>query len=215
MENKKLLITRPCYDDTTSYLHKWSEKIIELARKRNLTVFDLSKERVNKEELKKFIENQQPKFLIFNGHGSDDEILGHNGSTLIKSGENHNLLKSKITYAISCRSARKLGPDSIEVGATAYIGYKEDFIFAVDKNKATVPLFDNLAKPFFEASNIIPFSLIKGNTVSEAYQKSQETFQKFIDYFKAHYTLESLHIMLLLRWDMIAQAALGDMNATF
>ena len=208
-----MLITRPNYDITTSYLFEWSKKIIKTAEKKGIKCIDLKDDRTNKKEFENLIKKSDPNLVVFNGHGNDDRILGQDGKSLIKYRENHELLGSKIVYARSCKSAKKLGKECVKSGTKVYIGYDEDFIFSFNKSKTTNPLKDDMAKPFFESSNIIPISIIKGNTVRESIYKSQKTFEKWIDYYKTHYTIESQHIMFFLRWDMIVQKALGNLEA--
>lgn len=214
MSDSKVLITRPHYDDTTSYLSEWSKKIIKVASEKGLDLIDLHRDRANKKELESVIEDVQPKFIIFNGHGSDREIAGQDNETLIRTGENEHLLKSKIIYARACESVKTLGHSCVNLDTLAYVGYEESFVFIVNKNKAATPLLDEFAKPFFETSNVVPISIIKGNTVNQAFLKSQEAFKKKIDYFRAHYSLESSHIMFFLRWDMLIQKALGDLSVS-
>ena len=75
MPRKRLLITRPNHDVTTSYLSAWSKKIIEAARNRNIDVIDLHDRRANSEEVEQFIMKKEPELIIFNGHGSEKEII--------------------------------------------------------------------------------------------------------------------------------------------
>ncbi|PJC81146.1 hypothetical protein CO009_00220 [Candidatus Shapirobacteria bacterium CG_4_8_14_3_um_filter_35_11] len=45
-------------------------------------------------------------------------------------------------------------------------------------NLTTTPLIDVVAKRFLEPSNLVPISLIKGNSVTESYKKSQKLMSK-------------------------------------
>jgi asparagine synthetase B (glutamine-hydrolysing) len=125
--NKILLVTRSDHEITTRYLSAWSGKIIELARKKNIQVMDLKRDKANLKELKSRAAKMRPLFIILNGHGSDDCVTGYDDKILIKAGNNESILESKITYAVSCRSAAKLGIESVKAGALAYIGYTGDF----------------------------------------------------------------------------------------
>jgi len=209
-----MVITRPEYDDTTFYMCKWNEEVVNNCNSRDIKCIDLQGPRANLRELESVIKKNKPKLAILNGHGNEDTILGHNNEILIKSGENEDLLNHTIVYSIACNSAKKLGERCVDSGTDAYIGYEKEFIFLIDTSKTLTPLQDEVAKPFFESSNIVPLSLIKGNSVGEAYSKSQQTFEKNIDYFRTHYTLESMHIMFLLRWDKSIQKMRGKENST-
>lgn len=208
-----ILITRPEHDDTTHYLSNWSKKILDFAKKKGKKIFDLRRKRAVKKEVTSFLLKKDPEFVIFNGHGNNDFITGHKDEILIKVGENEHLLKHKIVYAISCKSAKTLGPKSITAGAISYIGYDDDFIFVYNKNKITNPLTDNIAKIFLEPSNELVTSLIKGNSTNKSYEKSQNMFK---DNLKKLLTSESISspAVRYLWWDMKHQVLLGDEEAT-
>jgi len=206
-----LFITRPNYDDTTNYLYYWSEEIIKEAEKRNIKVIDFKGKKANRVDIEKFLKKQNPKFIIFNGHGSAESIYGQK-EIIIKSGENEKLLKSKIIYAISCNSASKLGEDSIKAGAESYMGYGDAFIFLYDPNKCSNPLSDDLAKPFLKPSNELAISILKKNTTEEAYIKSQNSFKKEIRNLALGESTNKEAIRWLI-WDMHCQKLLGNPKA--
>lgn len=214
--NRMLLITRPDHDITTHYLSVWSKKIIELADKKNISVLDLKRKKANKKELKSRISKMKPLFIIFNGHGSNESIAGYDNEILIKIGDNERLLKSKIVYAISCKSAVELGPKSIIVGASTYIGYTGDFIFCNDTHKIARPLNDKIAKLFLEPSNQVANSLIKGNTGKESSKRSKKFFLRNIQKLLNSEALpESNQYAKFLWWDMKHQVCLGNNDAKF
>ena len=214
--NKSFLITRPNHDDTTHYLFYWSKQLIEFAKKKGIFVFDLLGKKANKEEFTSYIHKKNPSLIILNGHGAEDMVTGHDMQTIIKVGENDILLKSRITYAISCRSAKKLGPESIKSGAKAYIGYSDDFIFFYEPTKITNPLNDNTARLFLEPSNELVSSLLKGNTVGESCERSKGHFRDNIKkLLTSESSDESQVYVRYLWWNMRNQACLGDKNAVF
>lgn len=213
MPGNKLLIPRPSYEDTTAYLSKWSERIISAAKSRGKAVIDLDGSRANRWEFENCMQVHDPGFVVLNGHGNVDSVAGHNGEILLKSGENEKLVRSGIVYALSCKSAAKLGVDCVNAGARAYVGYAQDFIFAFDPSRSAMPLQDGFAKPFFESTNIIPTSLIKGNSVSDSLSKSKQMFQKNIEYFKTHTSVESSYIIAFLLWDVGVLKLCGDGSA--
>lgn len=108
-KNKKMLITRPDHDDVTSYLYAWGRKVVDVAKERNIEVFDLKREKANRKAVRSFITKRNPKLLIFNGHGDEETISGYQNEVLVKCNRNEGLLRNRIIYSISCRSAEKLG----------------------------------------------------------------------------------------------------------
>ena len=213
--NRIFLITRPKYDETTHYLFYWSEKAIELAKRKGIQVLDLQKERANEKELTSIVKKKEPYFIFLNGHGSSNSITGHNSEVLIKTGNNEKLLKSKIVYALSCQSGKRLGPKSVKNGTVAYIGYNDYFVFVFDQEKISKPLDDSIAKLFLEPSNQIAIGILKGNKIKEAYRKSQRLFAKNIQkLLTSESSPDSVYIKYLL-WDMRHQVCLGDKEAVF
>ena len=214
--NRILLITRPDHDTTTRYLSAWSKKITELADKKNILVLDLKREKANKKELKSRISKMKPLLIVFNGHGSSNCVTGYENEILIKTGNNEQLLESKIVYAVSCKSAAKLGPKSITAGTLTYIGYTGDFIFCHDTHKVARPLNDNIIKFFLEPSNQVAISLIKGNTSKESSERSKKFFLRNIQkLLSSEASPESNQYAKFLWWDMKHQVCLGDKNAKF
>ncbi|MBU4299670.1 MAG: hypothetical protein ABIF85_01100 [Nanoarchaeota archaeon] len=210
----KMLITRPNHDTTTAYLSKWSEHLINAAKKRRISYSDFKGQKASRGDVEKYLMKQNSPLAVFNGHGSDDTIFGHKNEALIKSGENEHLLKSKAVYSVSCSSAKVLGPKAVSACAKCFIGYNDVFIFASDKNcSAGRELDDELALPFLDSSNQIVLSLLNGRTSGEAYEKSQAFFRKWIEHFGSSAALPgSEAIVSWLIWDRFCQKIEGDKN---
>ena len=212
--NRIFLITRPKHDETTHYLFYWGSEVLKIAEKKGIQVLDLQKKRANKKDLASIIKKKRPLLCFLNGHGGPDFITGHLNEVLIKLGENEKVLESKIVYALSCQSAKKLGAGSVKKGAIAYIGYNEDFVFAFEQGKLARPTEDKTAGLFLKPSNQLIISLLKGHTVESAYKKSQELFMKNIRKLLTSESLDSSDVKYLW-WDMRHQVCLGDKRGTF
>lgn len=198
-----LLVTRPNFDLTTRYISAWAKKIIALAREKGGAIFDLEKSRACRQEFESVIRKKEPTLIFLNGHGNYDIVCGQDNEELVRAGDNDKLLKSKFVYALSCRSGKILGPQSVKSGADAYIGYNEDFIFLYDEKKQTRPEQDKTVSLFLEPSNQVMVSLLKNHTAKEAYQNSKQSFAKRIRKFLSSQatTLESSAVRYLI-WDM-------------
>lgn len=213
--NRILLITRPNYDATTHYLFSWCKRIIELAEKKNIQVLDLSNKKANKKELESRITKMNPSLIFFNGHGNSGYITGHGSKILVKVDDNENILKSKIVYALSCRSARELGPKSVKAGALTYLGYREDFIFCYNIHKIAHPLHDRIARLFLEPSNQVSVSLIKRNTSIKSYKNSKRFFFRNIQkLLSSEASPESNQFAKFLWWDMKNLVCLGEQESS-
>jgi len=211
MSTIKVLITRPEHDDVVKYLSDWSHDILIFAKDKGITCKDLGSKDVNRKEFEKVIKNISPSFVMFNGHGFEDRILGHKDEPLIIQGENEHLLKDMIVYAVSCNAGASLGSEMVEKGCNAFIGYKDKFAFLTDNNRECIPEEDELALPFKEASNEVPHALIKGNAAKVAYDKSQNKCKELIKkYSSSDAALEAASIRFWLFWNMENQVIFGN-----
>lgn len=213
--NRVFLITRPKYDETTHYLFNWSQEIIELAKKKNIQVLDLAKKRANKKEFTSIVSKKRPSFIFFNGHGDAACINGHDNEVLVKVGKNEKLLKSKIIYALSCKSAKKLGPQSIKIGATTYLGYDDDFVLVYDLGKISKPLSDDLVALFLRPSNQLVRSLLKGHSTEDSYKRSKDLFIRNIQGLLTSEPSPYDYTLPYLMWDVGHLVCLGNKSASF
>ena len=173
MDKIAFLITRPEHDEATYYLSNWSESSIKLAELKGINVIDLHLNKANSKEVESRLIKLSPGFVVFNGHGDENTIFGHKDEPLITLGKNEKLLASKIVYSISCSSAKNLGPESVKAGAINYTGYDKDFFLVFEPEKFSRPLEDKTAKLFLSPSVLFVDSIIKGNKIKEAFDKSK------------------------------------------
>ena len=145
--------------------------------------------------------------VLLNGHGNDVCVTGQDAEVLIESGVNSHLLKDKVVYMRACDSGKVLGPQSIREGAKAFIGYKELFRFWTDQESAQKPLMDEYAKPFFDTSNQVAISLIKGKDATEANEDSLKAYKKVINDLLTSNAPHSF-IVADLVWNMYNQVCL-------
>jgi hypothetical protein len=211
MTNFSILVTRPKDDLTTNYLFSWAGLVIKEAIKKGGKVFDLKEKRANRKEFCGVVKKTKPKLIFLNGHGNKKAITGHDQKILIQSNDNEDITSGSIVYALSCSAASVLGSKCIQKGTKSFIGYKNDFIFLTEQSFITRPLDDKTATLFFEPSNLIINSLIKGHTALDSYNRSQKEFKHNI---RKLLTSESLqkdqYSVRFLLWDMEHQVCLGD-----
>ena len=209
----RLLITRPEHDYVTRYLSAWSEKLFDLIESKGYSKIDLYRERANRKEVESVLSKKNPDLVIINGHGSDETVAGHNNNLLIKAGDNSSLLNNKITYAISCRSARVLGKEVAQNAETAYIGYQDDFILVYLEKYRTQPDEDKLAAIFLDPSNIVVATLLKGHSTKEAVSRAKQGFLRNIQKLLTSQTkIEDSSTLRYLVWNMQNLILQGDVN---
>lgn len=214
---KSLLITRPEHDLTTLYISKWSEKVINEARRKNVDITDLHREKANKNRVLGILKKKAgiKMLVIFNGHGNTDMVMGHDNEPLVDK-DDADVLSNKIIYARSCRSAKVLGKAAITKGGMVYLGYQEDFIFLIDEDKIMKPLEDTKAALFLEPSNYVVSGLLKGHSAADANNRSKNLFRKNLEKVLAGKTSsEDRYAARFLYWDMINQVCLGDKSVVF
>lgn len=185
--------------------------MVALAKKKNVKVISLKSKQANKKEFILLNQKNVPGFIFFNGHGNYDLICGQNNEILVQAGKNDDCLQGKIIYALSCRSAKKLGKGSVKKGAKAYLGYNEDFIFYYDREKVSKPLQDKIAQMFLEPSNLLASSLIKNHSAGKSWGKSQNDFKRRTIAIIASRDKIAINTYLpSILWDMRHQVCLGN-----
>jgi len=154
-----------------------------------------------------------PKLVMLNGHGSKDVVAGHKDQPLIVAGKNEKLLKDKIVYALSCKSAEGLGPLAVKSGAVSYTGYTDDFIFMFEPESISRTLKDKTAKMFLEPSVLFISNLIKGKSVEESREKSKNLLREnFVKSMSGE--SKDTDVTRFLWWNLRHFKSHGDLTAT-
>ena len=200
-----LLLTRPRYDTPTYYLFYWAEIFLSEAKRKNVDVIDLNKDKAKKSKLHSYLAKQPVDIVILNGHGNSEAVAGQgNGEIILSIGNGTELLKNKIIFIRACDAGALLGPEIMKIGAKGFIGYNQPFIFPIDKDFFAKPLEDELARPILECSNQVGVSLIKGKNTNEAQQESMLKYVDKINEYSASNTPNSFLLPFLL-WNMNSQ----------
>lgn len=208
-----VLFSRPTHDGQMSYLHHYSKELVEFAKLKNHKVINKEGIDANYKIITNIIKKQNPDFIFFNGHGSPDIICGHKNEIIISSKKNPDILSNKITYSLSCASALNLGEIAIDKGAIAFIGYKMDFALGKDQNKEAVPSKDKIAKLFLEPSNLLVMSILKGNKLKNAVEKSKKIMKNNVLYLSTTEDFpDAKHYAPFLFGNYIGLTICGDNN---
>lgn len=207
---RHLLITRPNHDYATRYLSVWAGKFFKIAKNKGYSVIDLDRKRANRKEVESVLNKRNPDLVIINGHGNDNLITGQENEPLLIAGDNSSLLRDKITYAISCRSARVLGEEVGQYDNTAYIGYKDDFVLLYLEEYRTRPIEDTLAGLFLDPSNLVATTLLKGHPAKEAVLRAKQEFlRKIQELLTSKISPAESSVLRYLVWDMRNLALCG------
>lgn len=209
-----ILITRPRHDKATNYLFFWSQLVVDLVKRKSLRLLDLKAEKANRKLLYQYCRKFKPALFFLNGHGSVDLIFGHENQVLISSKEKLSNFKGSLFYCRCCDAAVELGPALVKSGATGFIGYKRKFVIGYMPEYISHPLRDPLAKKFLEPSNLVPISLIKGNSLIIAFRKSQVVMRSNLrKMLSSDAPLEERYHAQFLWSNIRSQTILGDPEA--
>jgi hypothetical protein len=174
-----VLVTRPNDDPILNFLYFWTEEVTDLAEKKGYHLLDLKGDKSNRENLESYINKNNPSLILFNGHGTQNGICGHNAEPILELGVNDNFLNDRIIYARSCDSGAGLG---LKCKAKTFIGYMWNFWFFYDRENISHPTKDKLAERFLKPSNLVSTTLLKGKTAREANNRSKSMMLK--NYFE-------------------------------
>ncbi len=211
---KGILITLPKSDDVTEYLSVFSEDIIINCQKKQIPIRLLRNKGVTKSNVEIMLKKLNYKMVIFNGHGSPNNIKGHKNEEIICVNKNDYLLKGRITYSRSCWSITGLGEKCVKRDKNGcFIGYKIPFMFIIDKTRITNPIKDKIAKVFFDTSNLVPIGLIKGHNTKESNDNSKRSMLKAINKALKKGDKDSEAIAETLWNNYVGQEILGNHEA--
>lgn len=208
------LVTIPSLDPTTRYISAWAEETINKLTSQRLKFILLKKDRATAPILESMLKKHNPSLLFLNGHGGPDSVCGHNDEILVQAGKNEVVLKGIVVYALSCSSAKTLGPATVQAGAIAYIGYTEDFIFFISPEKMKRPQEDKTAEMFLAPANYVVVSLAKGHTTGEATNTAKNYFLKNIQkLISSESSVDEREYIRYLMWNMRSLVCQGNREA--
>lgn len=205
---KGLIITLPTFDTVTEYFSSYSKDIIKFAIQKNIPIKQIKQIDVTRQNTQKVINKLNHKLIVFNGHGTKTQIFGHKNEILIDE-KNFKLLKERIVYSRACEAAHTLGKKISKEGG-CFIGYKEPFGFYANTERYHNPIMDERAGLFLNPSNLVPISLLKGNTVKEATQKSKKQMLKNIKKILRENSSSSIAIAQTLYSNYCTQIICGN-----
>ena len=211
---KSIVITKPEHDLINRYFSKWSDEIIDAARKKGFDVVSIEKEIVVRKKFGGVLQKVSPVLIVVNGHGSDDRLWGHRDEVIIDMSDS-GLLSAKIIFARACNAAKVLGEQAIKDGAIAFLGYRENFWLLINPTKQTRPLTDQTAAMFMKPSNQVAIALLKGHTTDEANRSAKKMFRDNILMLMARGPYgEDFDSIKYLYWNLTEQVCVGSQTAT-
>lgn len=176
-----VLFSRPDHDIILSYLYIYSKELVNSSISLGHKTINKEKHHATRKNIVGIIQKQKPELIMFNGHGNEKIICGHDDEIIIQSDINGQVLCNTITYSLACSSSAELGP-SVVINGGCFIGYEFDFALGRDPDSEASPHRDKIAKLFLEPSNILFSSLLKGNEAKEAVEKAKKKMKENVWY---------------------------------
>jgi len=183
------------------------------AKTKGHSIFDLFSKKADRKSLEQYLTTNNLSFLFLNGHGSSDEICGYNDEVLLDDETQPTLILGLIIYARSCNAGENLGQILVTKGVKAFIGYTKSFSFATSNKFVFRPKEDPLARLFLEPSNLVATTIIKGNTVQEAHQRSVLEMRKTLSEMILSNIPNKKDYAFALYNNMLGQTVIGDGQA--
>lgn len=182
-----------------------------------MRVRELADAQANRTEVEAALSTDDLTLAFFNGHGDEETVYGYKDKPILDNG-NVQLTEKKIIYALACSSLVKLGELSVQRGAQAYVGYRDEFMWVGDPSTSAAPDKDKNAAPFRKACHVLVHSLATGTSVGKALEKTRTEYKKLI---KNYGTSDDdpfgdvAAIGFALSWDLTCLDMVGNPNAVF
>jgi hypothetical protein len=175
---KKIVLTDPAHDEPTRSLSFWIDGVVaHINGLKGVEAVRLKGEKASSEGFSDSIVEHDPCLVLFSGHGTEASLNGHNDEPLVWSHHHSTkLLNKRVVHALACKAGQKLGQELVELGAVAFIGYREDFQFHHMSDEGDDPI----ATLFLEPAYAVAKSLSAGDTTQQAHVKSQKMFASSI-----------------------------------
>lgn len=172
------LFVRPNFDKATSYGNYYMDLAAKYAT-RNMRVIDLPGGDATKSKIFAALEEEDPIFCYFNGHGNPDTYTAQNKEVVMVTCSGDETLIGRVLLLLSCSCGVRLAPSAVSKGATAVFAWEVDFTWVATEDAATDPY----AQGYFESVNAISNALVYGKTTQEAMNLSLVTWNQWIDYW--------------------------------
>jgi hypothetical protein len=118
------------------------------------------------------IDAYNPGLVMFNGHGNPTTIVGHGGALISSLHTTKERFIGRVIHAVVCSAAHQLGEELVDLGAKAFVGYKDKFYFWQHGDDTSDPG----AKLFLEPALHVSRRLCEGGTVGDAFIASQKMY---------------------------------------
>lgn len=111
------------------------------------------------------------------GHGNYGLYTGHMGNRILEvSDYDADEVKGKALHFLSCKTARDLGPDTVQMGALSYAGYIDNFVLQWDDSSSPINEF----LLFAQCGSVFDLMMANGSTTQNAFDATIQAFNAAI-----------------------------------
>lgn len=161
------------------------------------------------------LQKYNPDVIIADGHGDPSTLTGQGLEEVLKACTNNQILSGKIVCAVSCLTGQNLGPDSRNKNVEAYIGFVNEFSWAIDPANMN-PATDQVAYCFQEIIRKMVILVCQHQQeligLKDLYNNIVIEFDKWIKYYSVppgSYSEYASDILLSLIHDKTGVITLG------
>jgi hypothetical protein len=203
--------TRPDFEEAT-YLGKLAlQHAVDYLTTRGMDLEDLAGADAVRTKVLDSLSRRDSVWFFGCGHGNSDVFTGQNSDYIFWTCDNR-ALSGRVAYMLSCITAARLGPDSVNnKGCLCYIGYSEPFGWV--QEAPLDPLVDRYGKAFFEPVLELIYRLADGSTTGEAFGASIDKWNYWIDYWSRSTDPLAPFVLIQLLLDRDCQKLIGDESA--
>lgn len=169
-------------------MNYWLGLAINDVRALGFSVIDSSGEYATKQEFFSVMNTHSPDVIIADGHGDPSTLTGQSVREVLTACTNNQVLSGKVVCALSCLTGQRLGPDSRDKNASAYVGFTNEFTWEIDPINPYPPT-DVISYAFQEVVRKMVVSTCrfyqKQSTLREAYDAIASEFSKWEAYYSS------------------------------
>lgn len=117
--------------------------------------------------------------IIGTGHGERDAFTGQNEAVIWRVGDyDPKEVRGKVIKLLSCYTGASLGIDIVAKGANCFMGYKDEYVWVMDADKASTPWSDKMAAACLGPVVASINALLDGKTAGEAFQVELDLYTR-------------------------------------
>ena len=198
---------RPDYEELTHLVSSYLGLAVENAGRLGLKVYDLYGGDAVWDRFSSTLNAFNPEIVCFGGHGLENILYGQDGTTLLTSCVNDEILSGRLVFALACKSAVQLGPSSVGKGCLAYFGWLDDVVIIMDESYPPLkdPYAYSFMKPVLDGLDVLFRNFLAGADIQtlarNVYERVISSYNNEIAYWRAIPTATASQMLTYLIHD--------------